>query len=49
MMLAADWIIDIGPHAGRKGGEVVFQGTPEELLKCKESYTARFLKDKMSE
>lgn len=33
MMLAADYIIDIGPKAGRKGGEVVFQGTPEEMLK----------------
>lgn len=33
MMRAADWIVDIGPKAGRKGGEVVFQGTPEEMLK----------------
>lgn len=33
MMLAADWIVDIGPKAGRKGGEVVFQGTPAEMLK----------------
>lgn len=32
MMRAADWIIDIGPKAGRKGGEVVFQGTPEDML-----------------
>lgn len=32
MMRAADWIVDIGPKAGRKGGEVVFQGTPEEML-----------------
>ena len=42
MMLAADWIIDIGPRAGRKGGEVVFQGTPQELLKA-DTLTARFL------
>ena len=34
MMLAADYIVDIGPRAGRKGGEVVFQGTPAELLKA---------------
>ena len=34
MMLAADYIIDIGPRAGRKGGEVVFQGTPAELMKA---------------
>ena len=33
MMLAADYIVDIGPKAGRKGGEVVFQGTPQEMLK----------------
>ena len=43
MMLAADWIIDIGPRAGRKGGEVVFQGTPEELLKAN-TLTAKYLK-----
>ena len=42
MMLAADWIIDIGPRAGRKGGEVVFQGTPEELLKA-DTLTAKYL------
>ena len=43
MMLAADWIVDIGPRAGRKGGEVVFQGTPEELLKA-DTLTASYLK-----
>ena len=43
MMLAADWIVDIGPRAGRKGGEVVFQGTPEELLKA-DTLTASFLR-----
>ena len=32
MMRSADWIVDIGPRAGRKGGEVVFQGTPQEML-----------------
>ena len=42
MMLAADYIIDIGPRAGRKGGEVVFQGTPKELLKA-DTLTARYL------
>jgi len=34
-ILAADWIIDIGPGAGRKGGRVIFQGTPKQLLKAK--------------
>ena len=42
MMLAADYIIDIGPRAGRKGGEVVFQGTPKELLKA-DTLTAKYL------
>lgn len=39
----ADHIIDIGPEGGEKGGTIVFEGTPEELLKCKESYTAKAL------
>ncbi len=42
MMLAADYIIDIGPKAGRKGGEVVFQGTPEEMMK-QHTMTADYL------
>ena len=42
MMLDADYIIDIGPRAGRKGGEVVFQGTPSEMLK-QSTLTAQFL------
>ena len=42
MMLAADYIVDIGPRAGRKGGEVVFQGTPQELLKTN-TLTAQYL------
>ena len=42
MMRSADWIIDIGPRAGRKGGEVVFQGTPDELLKS-DTLTAKYL------
>ena len=43
MMLAADYIIDMGPLAGRKGGEVMFQGTPQDLLKT-DTLTARYLK-----
>ena len=42
MMLNADYIVDIGPKAGRKGGEVVFQGTPQEMLKT-DTLTARYL------
>ena len=40
---SADWIIDLGPEAGDKGGNLVFAGTPEDLAKCRESYTARYL------
>ena len=43
MMLAADYIVDIGPKAGRKGGEVVFQGTPAEMMKTN-TITAQYLK-----
>ena len=42
MMLSADYIIDIGPMAGRKGGEVVFQGTPKDMLKT-HTITAEYL------
>lgn len=42
MMLEADYIVDIGPKAGRKGGEVVFEGTPDEMLRT-QTLTARYL------
>ena len=42
MMLAADYVVDIGPKAGRKGGEVVFQGTPEDMLK-QHTITSQYL------
>ena len=42
MMLESDYIVDMGPMAGRKGGEVVFQGTPKEML-TKDTLTARYL------
>lgn len=45
MMLAADYIIDIGPKAGRKGGEVVFQGTPQQMLQ-QHTITADYLNGK---
>jgi excinuclease ABC subunit A len=41
----ADWIIDLGPEGGDGGGEVVAQGTPEEVAMCAESYTGRYLKE----
>jgi len=43
----ADHIIDIGPEGGDMGGNLVFEGTPELIRECKESYTGRFLKEKM--
>ena len=43
----ADHIIDIGPEGGDKGGELVFAGKPEDLVKCKKSYTGKYLKDKL--
>lgn len=45
MMLAADYIIDIGPKAGRKGGEVVFEGTPEDMMQ-KDTITSNYLSGK---
>ncbi len=45
MMLNADYIVDMGPLAGRKGGEVVFQGTPKDMLKT-DTLTSRFLNGK---
>jgi len=44
MIKSADWVIDIGPEGGDKGGHVVFEGTPEDLISSKESYTAKYLK-----
>ena len=41
---AADWVIDLGPEAGDAGGNLVFAGTPEQLLECESSYTARYLR-----
>ena len=46
MMLSADYIVDIGPRAGRKGGEVMFQGTPSQLLKT-DTLTAKYLKGEL--
>ncbi len=43
----ADWLIDLGPEGGDKGGNLVFQGIPEDILKNKNSYTAACLRDKL--
>ncbi len=43
----ADWIIDLGPEGGEAGGNLVFAGTPEDLVKCKQSYTGKYLMRKL--
>lgn len=47
VLKCADWLIDLGPEGGDKGGNLVFQGVPEDIMKCKESYTAEGLKGKL--
>ncbi len=42
----ADWVIDIGPEGGDKGGNIVFEGVPEDLIKQKNSYTGEYLKER---
>ena len=44
---SADWVIDLGKEGGESGGNVVFAGTPEDLAKCKDSYTGAFLVEKL--
>lgn len=44
---SADWVIDLGPGGGRHGGQLIFQGTPEDLAACTQSLTAEHLKTKM--
>ncbi|WP_321298508.1 excinuclease ABC subunit UvrA [Marinifilum fragile] len=44
---SADWLIDLGPEGGNNGGKIVFEGTPEEATKCKQSYTGQYLKEKL--
>lgn len=44
----ADWVIEVGPEGGAEGGNIVFEGTPEELVNVKESHTGHFLKEKLA-
>ena len=48
VLKTADWIIDLGPGGGRHGGQLLYEGTPEGLLKVKNSHTARYLKAKLN-
>ena len=43
----ADWLIDLGPEGGDKGGKLLFQGIPEDIITNKNSYTAKYLKNKL--
>ena len=44
LIAQADWVIDMGPDGGSGGGEVIYEGTPEGLLRCEQSKTAKYLK-----
>lgn len=46
LIAAADWVIDMGPAGGKQGGEILFTGTPEQLLACERSQTAAYLRDR---
>jgi excinuclease ABC subunit A len=43
----ADWVLDLGPEAGENGGELLFAGIPEDLVKEPKSFTGKYLKDKL--
>ncbi|MCF4176860.1 ATP-binding cassette domain-containing protein, partial [Vibrio sp. McD22-P3] len=45
VMTKADWIIDVGPDGGERGGEILFEGTPKTLIEKSNSHTARFLRN----
>jgi excinuclease UvrABC ATPase subunit len=45
----ADWIIDMGPEGGNKGGRVLFEGTPRQLLDCEQSLTSAYLRNEVLE
>ena len=47
LIKCADYIIDLGKEGGKKGGNLIFEGTPENLVNCKESYTANYLAEKL--
>ncbi len=47
LIKCADYILDLGLEGGKKGGELIFEGTPEELIQNKRSYTAEYLKEKL--
>ncbi|MBN2215000.1 MAG: excinuclease ABC subunit UvrA [Bacteroidales bacterium] len=48
MIKSADWLIDLGPEGGVDGGHIVYQGVPEGIIQCAESYTGKFLQSKLA-
>ena len=48
MILESDWVIDLGPEGGKAGGNIVFEGTPVDLMACEASYTGAWLRKKAS-
>lgn len=49
MIKSADWIIDIGPEGGEQGGQLIFEGTPEEMVRSADTHTGQFLKNYLPE
>ncbi len=47
LIKCADWVIDMGPEGGEQGGKVIFEGKPEDLVKCKKSHTGQALREKI--
>ncbi|MNE92058.1 UvrABC system protein A [compost metagenome] len=47
LIKCADWIIDLGPEGGENGGQLLAKGTPEEIVKIKQSITGKYLMDKL--
>ncbi len=45
---SADWLIDLGPGGGKEGGKLIFEGTPEDIVKCNKSFTGQYLKHKLN-
>ena len=43
VIASADWVLELGPDGGAKGGELIFSGPPEKLKNCKRSFTAKYL------
>ena len=44
LIAAADWVIDMGPEGGSRGGEILFAGTPDQLMECPRSETGKYMR-----